>query len=76
MRTIRASAVNTPLHSSRTVLLLISVDAVRELGQIGQIAPCQIAFEDDPRDSWHQHGRNDQAPRLAAECLCLCPHER
>jgi len=71
-----ASAVKTPLHSSRAVLLLISVDAGRELGQIGQIAPCQIAFEDDPRDGWHHHGRNHQAPRLAAECLCLCLHER
>ena len=51
-------------HPSSTVHLPIPLGPAREYGQIGQIAPSQVAFVYDPSDHWQQYGRNHKVPRV------------
>lgn len=54
----RSLAFKLSRHPSGTVLLTIPLGSACEHGQIGQIAPSQIAFVYDPSDHWQQYGRN------------------
>ena len=60
----RSLASKRSQHPSGTVLLTIPLGSACEHGQIGQIAPSQVAFVHDPGDHGQQYGRNRKFPRI------------